>query len=127
MQINEAHSLLEAWQLRMRPATAPYGRPAVREQWVKRLELSTQAAARAAWTEWLADNPRRFPNLYELDTYIKRHSTAGTEHDSCDLCDTTGWVEAPDFVENGHTYTSSQPCTCTHGQERSRSRIWTEQ
>ncbi len=127
MQINEANSLLEAWALRMRPASAPYGRPAVREQWVKRLELCTQAAARAAWTEWLQDNPRRFPNLYELDQYIKRHDTAGTEHDYCDLCDTTGWVEGPDFQQNGHTYSSSQPCTCTHGQERARSPIWANQ
>lgn len=126
MRINEAHHLLDAWAVRMAPANPPYRRPAVKDEWTKRLELYPQQVARAAWNAWLEANPRRFPNLYELDRLLTQHGNAGQETDQCDQCDGTGWTEAPSFVNNGHTYSAVEPCTCRNGEQRRNTRVWKE-
>jgi len=45
----------------------------------------------------------------------------------CELCDGTGWVDAPPRVwPDERTSTQVQPCRCSEGQAGARSRIWTE-
>lgn len=68
------------------------------------------------------------------------HTTDGgtPRPEVCKACDDTGWVQAPDHIEddglhleNGvevrHTRTYSQvkPCVCREGRQREQSAVWT--
>ena len=124
MQINEAHSLLEAWQIRMAPSPAPFkGQDRVKDEWVKRLELASQEQARAAWRSWQNAGHTKWPNLYQLEALLQRHGGI-SELNGCTNCDDTGWLEAPEYQHHGHTYTACQPCSCDHGKMVERSTIW---
>ena len=124
MKINEAHSLLNAWAVRMKPAQPPFkGDDCTKEEWVKRLELVSQEVARAAWRSWLTAGHAKWPNLYQLEDELRKHGGIGDLND-CNFCNNTGWVEAPPFEANGHTYSASQPCTCDHGKMCERSPVW---
>ena len=124
MQINEAHSLLNAWATRMKPAQPPFkGDDYTKGEWVKRLELVSQDVARAAWRSWLNEGHNRWPNLYQLEEHLRRHAGVG-ELGDCNRCNNTGWIEADAFEARGHMYECSQPCTCDHGKMVERSPIW---
>jgi len=124
MQINEARSLLHAWETRMRPAQPPWkGDDYVKQEWVRRLELCTQDVARAAWKAWQNAGHRLWPNLYQLEDLIQRHGGIGDLND-CQHCNNTGWIASENFTQNGHEYTSCRPCNCDHGKMCERSPVW---
>lgn len=112
----------------MAPANPPWQwNPKAKEEWRSRLQTYATPIARQCFNKWVDQGNTQWPNLYIFDRMLETRTKAGQRNtDSCDLCDTTGWVEGPPFEQNGHTYSSSQPCTCSHGQERAQSRIWTE-
>ena len=124
MQINEARSLLEAWTVRMKPATPPFkGDDYTKDQWIKRLELVSQDVARAAWRSWLNAGHAKWPNLYQLEDELRKHAGVGDLGD-CSWCNNTGWIEADAFEARGVMYECSEPCKCDHGKMVERSPIW---
>jgi len=124
MQINEAHSLLNAWVTRMKPANPPFrGDDYTKEQWIKRLELVSQDVARAAWRSWLDQGHAKWPNLYQLEDLLRRHAGTGDLGD-CEWCNNTGWIEADGYEARGVFYSCSQPCMCDHGKMCERSPVW---
>jgi len=119
-----ADRYLTKWAERMRPSTAPFDRSdSIREEWALVLKATNGHTANAAWREWIDSGATRWPTLYAFQNLIRKH-TDHTPEDKCPDCHNGGWVPGPDFDQNGHTYTSAQPCTCSEGDRARGSRIW---
>ena len=124
MQINEARSLIHAWEIRMKPAQPPWkGDDYVKAEWVKRLELVNQDVARAAWKAWQQAGHAKWPNLYQLEQMLQRYGGMG-DLGNCTTCLDSGWIEAEPHTWSFHEYTACRPCHCEHGKMAERSPVW---
>ena len=99
------------------------------EGWAREVVLLNIGRANSALARLIREHATTPTVGAFFDIYRRLDTTRPREvhGPGCLSCDSTGWIEASDFISHGHSYTASRPCPrCPDGAARERSTIWRE-